>query len=150
MLPSLFKSTTFESLEQTISFAERRHAILASNIANMDTPDYQTRDLSVDNFQASIKDLIATQKRDAEDSPTLRFNVLQKNEIPAGSVAREQAVQNVHDAMRQVVYNDGSDDNLELQATQAAKNKSMHEVAVTLLRTQFKALQMAISENVNV
>jgi flagellar basal-body rod protein FlgB len=150
MLPSLFKSTTFESLEQTISFAERRHAILAGNIANMDTPDYQTRDLSVDDFQASIKDLISIQKQQAEDSPTLRFSVLQPGEPSSGSVAREQAVQNVHDAMSQVVYNDGSNDNLELQATQAAKNKSMHEVAITLLRSQFKALQMAISENVNV
>jgi flagellar basal-body rod protein FlgB len=132
MLPSLFKSTTFESLEQTISFAERRHSVLASNIANMDTPDYQTRDLSVDDFQASIKDLISIQKQQAEDSPTLRFSVLQPGEPSSGSVAREQAVQNVHDAMRQVVYNDGSNDNLELQATQAAKNKSMHEVAITL------------------
>lgn len=150
MLPSLFKSTTLESLEQTISFAERRHAILASNIANMDTPDYQTRDLSVDDFQSSLKDLIAVQKREADDSPTLRFNVLENNEPSSTSIARDQAVQNVHDAMRQVVYNDGSNDNLELQATQAAKNKSMHEVAITLLRSQFKALQMAISENVNV
>ncbi|MCU0719169.1 MAG: hypothetical protein MUC83_05660 [Pirellula sp.] len=150
MLPSLFRSTTFESLEQTISFAERRHAILAGNIANMDTPDYQTRDLSVDDFQASIKDLIATQKRQAEDSPTLRFSVLQPDEPATNAIAHEQAVQNVQDAMRQVVYNDGSNDNIELQATQAAKNKSMHEVAITLLRSQFKALQMAISESVNV
>ncbi|XZE17745.1 flagellar basal body rod protein FlgB [Pirellulaceae bacterium SH449] len=150
MLPSLFKTTTFESLEQTISFAERRHNILASNIANMDTPDYQTRDLSVDDFQASIKDLIATRKRQADESPTMRFSVLQQNEASDLTAARDQAVQNVHDAMRQVVYNDGSDDNLELQATQAAKNKSLHEVAVTLLRSQFKALQMAISESVNV
>lgn len=150
MLPSLFKSTTFESLEQTISFAERRHNILASNIANMDTPDYQTRDLSVDDFQASIKDLIATRKRQADESPTMRFSVLQQNEASDLTAARDQAVQNVHDAMRQVVYNDGSNDNLELQATEAAKNKSLHEVAVTLLRSQFKALQMAISENVNV
>lgn len=150
MLPSLFKNTTLESLEQTISFAERRHAILASNIANMDTPDYQTRDLSVDDFQSSLKDLIAVQKRDADESPTMRFSVLQESEPSTNSIAREQAVQNVHDAMRQVVYNDGSNDNLELQATQAAKNKSMHEVAITLLRSQFKALQMAISESVNV
>lgn len=150
MLPSLFKSTTFESLEQTISFAERRHNILASNIANMDTPDYQTRDLSVDDFQASMKELIATRKRQADESPTMRFSVLQQNELSDLTAARDQAVQNVHDAMRQVVYNDGSNDNLELQATEAAKNKALHEVAVTLLRSQFKALQMAISENVNV
>jgi flagellar basal-body rod protein FlgB len=150
MLPSLFKSTTFESLEQTISFAERRHNILASNIANMDTPDYQTRDLSVDDFQASIKDLIATRKRQADESPTMRFSVLQQNEASDLTAARDLAVQKVHDAMRQVVYNDGSNDNLELQVTEAAKNKSLHEVAVALLRSQFKALQMAISENVNV
>ncbi len=145
MLPSLFKSTTLESLEQTISFAERRHAILASNIANMDTPDYQTRDLSVDDFQSSLKDLIAVQKREADDSHT-KIQCTGKQRTVLNLYRRDQAVQNVHDAMRQVVYNDGSNDNLELQATQAAKNKSMHEVAITLLRSQFKALQMAISE----
>jgi flagellar basal-body rod protein FlgB len=52
--------------------------------------------------------------------------------------------------MRQVVYHDGSDDNLEMQVTQLAKNQSMHSTAIALMRSQFQTLRMAISENINI
>jgi flagellar basal-body rod protein FlgB len=149
MFPSLFKNTTLESLEKTVAFAERRHSILAGNLANMDTPGYQARDLSVEDFQASLKGVFDAEKQSHLASPGLRFDVLQPSEEGLPSV-REQAVENVHDAMRQVVYNDGSNDSLELQVTHIAKNQAMHNMAIALMRSQFKMLQMAISENVNV
>ena len=43
----LFNNTTIPALEQTIMFAQRRHELLAGNLANLDTPDYRSRDLDV-------------------------------------------------------------------------------------------------------
>lgn len=47
-------ATTIGALEQTLSFTERRHEILAGNIANMSTPDYRSRDLDVSEFQSEL------------------------------------------------------------------------------------------------
>ena len=58
MFNSMFSSPSLKSLEQTVAFTERRHSILASNVANMDTPGYQQRDLSLNNFQANLRDAI--------------------------------------------------------------------------------------------
>ncbi len=44
-------------------FAQRRHAILAGNVANMSTPGYKTRDLSVDDFQTNLKKAIESEKQ---------------------------------------------------------------------------------------
>lgn len=151
MFPSLFGNSALQSLEKTVEFADRRHAILASNIANMDTPGYKTRDLSVDDFQESLKTLHESKKRIAEQSPGLRLSVLENpEEDPSHALEHDQAVQNVYDSMRQVVYHDGSDDSLELQVAQMSKNQSMHNIAIALMRSQFQNLKMAISESVNV
>ncbi len=52
--------------------------------------------------------------------------------------------------MKQILYHDGSDDSLEQQVTEIAKNLSMHNTATSILRSQFRTMQMAISESVNV
>lgn len=155
MLDSMFSSGTLRGLEQTVAFAERRHAILAGNLANMDTPDYQTRDLSVDKFQDSLKELIAADKKAAEQtSPGMRLQSMPYLPGSPNTVdqnpSQTQAVENVRDSMKQIVYRDGSDDSLEMQVTQLSKNQSMHSIAIGLMKSQFRMLQMAISESVNV
>ncbi|EMI44450.1 flagellar basal-body rod protein FlgB [Rhodopirellula sp. SWK7] len=57
-------ATTIGALEQTIAFTERRHELLAGNIANLSTPDYRSRDLDVDEFQTAL----ARSIRDPEPS----------------------------------------------------------------------------------
>jgi len=150
MFPSLFANSALDSLEKTVEFAERRHSVLATNIANMDTPDYKTRDLSLENFQQSLKDVIEIKRTMAEDSPGPRFDVLEGPDRNETAVSQDEAVQNVFDSMRQVVYHDGSDDSLEMQVTRLAKNQSMHSTAIALMRSQFQTLRMAISENINI
>ena len=149
MFPSLFANSSLQSLEKTVEFTDRRHAILASNMANMDTPDYKTRDLSVAGFQESLKNAIESKSRTKADSPGLQFDVLQG--VDDGQpLSEEQATQQVFDSMRQVVYHDGSDDSVEMQVSQIAKNQSLHSMAVALMRSQFQTLKMAISESINV
>jgi len=50
-------------LEQVVAFAQRRHTVLAGNIANLDTPGYQVRDLSVEDFQARLREALAQAKQ---------------------------------------------------------------------------------------
>jgi flagellar basal-body rod protein FlgB len=146
----MFSPGITQSLEETIAFAERRHAILAGNLANMDTPGYKTRDLSVSEFQASLKQLMAADKmRGVAPSPG-DGSLDATSGADGPRIAHEQAVREVRDASTQVVYHDGSDDNLETQIAEISKNQSMHSTAVALLKSQYRTMQMAIAGNVAV
>lgn len=143
MWPALFQKSALPAVEQTLQFAERRHAILAGNIANADTPGYQSRDLSVSDFQSALKDVIQSKRQSDTQSPgsgPARYEGL----------SQSQAMQNVRESMKQILYHDGSDVGLETQVTEIAKNQSMHATAVAIIRNQYQQLRMAISESVNV
>lgn len=156
MSPSIFGNTALESLERTVEFSTRRHAVLAGNIANMDTPGYQTRDLPVKNFQDSLRALSDAKLRlsDGTSSTNRVTGFDDEPEVLVRSeellAAKDAAVQHVYDSMKQVVYQDGSDDSLEMQVLEISKNQSMHNMAIALLRSQFQTLKVAISESVNV
>ena len=149
----MFSNPTLKSLEQTVAFTERRHAILAGNIANTDTPDYQSKDLSVDNFQRSLRDAIQADRQERELSPGHRLSLAGTSNSATGPSfedSKKVAMESVRDSMKQIVYNDGSDDSLEMQVTQIAKNQSMHTMAVAMMKSQFRQLQMAITGSSNV
>jgi flagellar basal-body rod protein FlgB len=143
MWPALFQKSSLPAIEQTLQFTERRHAILAGNIANADTPGYQTRDLSVENFQSALKDVMRAKQQHEATSP---------GDEPARyeGLSESQATHHVRESMKQILFHDGSDVGLETQVTEIAKNQSMHSTAVAILRNQYQQLRMAISESVNV
>jgi flagellar basal-body rod protein FlgB len=145
MWTHFLQNTSLPAVEQTIYFAERRHGLLASNVANADTPDYQTRDLSVTDFQESLKDLVEAHHR----SPSSSSQSTHRSSSPS-QLTTEQATRQVRENMKQILYHDGSDVGLETQVTEIAKNQSMHTTAVAILRQQMGLLQMAITGTTNV
>lgn len=44
-------SKTFQALERAISISQKRHAVVASNISNIDTPGYRPKDID---FRAAL------------------------------------------------------------------------------------------------
>jgi flagellar basal-body rod protein FlgB len=128
----IFNTTTLPALEQTVAFAQRRHELLAGNVANIDTPDYRARDLDIGDFQNALAESIDTARQQPSQSlaPTTRDDVF------AGPRA----------ATEQVVFHDGSDVSLEHQVTEIAKNQHLHSLAITTMRSQFALLRAAISE----
>ncbi|MDP6466806.1 MAG: flagellar basal body rod protein FlgB [Pirellulaceae bacterium] len=133
----ILKSSTIPILQQVISFAQDRHEVLAGNVANLDTPGYRVRDLSIESFQQRLKDAIAARN--------------QRNEpLSPGMTAsrRGDALSDVSDSMRTILFHDDSDVGMEQQVLQMSKNQFMHNLAISLMNTQFQMLQTAISERV--
>lgn len=128
----IFNSTTIPALEQTLTFAERRHELLAGNVANFDTPDYRARDLDIGDFQNALAESIDASRQPAAQavSPTTRDDIY--------SGPRE--------ATEQVIFHDGSDVSMEHQVTELAKNQHLHSLAITTMRSQFALLRAAIAE----
>ncbi|TWU26679.1 Flagellar basal body rod protein FlgB [Novipirellula galeiformis] len=129
----IFKSTTIPALEQSLTFSERRHELLAGNIANLDTPGYRSRDLDEADFQNALAESIDNAQRgNAND----RVGTVTRDDLYAGPRA----------ASEQVVFHDGSDVSLESQITEIAKNQHLHGLAITTMRSQFSLLRAAITE----
>jgi len=137
MFSGMFQSTTIPVLEQVVNFAQTRHTVLAGNLANLHTPGYQARDLSVGEFQSRLKEAIETRdQRPATESPgdlSARWS---------DTVAR--AAENP----KSILYHDQSNDSVEFQVTEMAKNQLQHNLALSILTSQMRLLQVAISERV--
>ncbi len=133
----ILNSSTIPVLEQVINFAQNRHEVLVGNVANLDTPGYQVRDMSVETFQQRLKDAIAaSHERNQPLSPGMM-----------ASKTRD-SLSNVSDSMRSILYHDGSDVGMEQQVLQISKNQFLHNLAISLMSSQFQMLQTAISERV--
>lgn len=129
----VLQNNTLTALEQTLTFSQRRHDLLAGNVANLDTPGYRARDLDVGGFQNALAESL-----DAASRP----NTAQG----ARPVTREDLRHGPRTAMEQVVFHDGSDVSLEHQVTEISKNQHLHNLAITTLRSQFSLLRAAITE----
>ncbi len=131
-------STTIPALEQAAIFSQNRQALLAGNIANMDVPGYKTRDISVEDFH--------TRLREAIDGKASSSSAIVPGQLPSDVRAMEQ----VRDVSNQVLLHDGSDVSLEEQVSEISKNEAMHNIAIALMNSQFRNLEVAIRESVNV
>ena len=137
MYQTIFRSTTIPILEQAVGFAQTRHTVLAGNIANLDTPGYRVRDLSVEDFQARLKEAI----RRRDEMPLARSPGLRTAERPA-------ALAKVSKDAKTILYHDDSNVGIEYQVTEMVKNQLQHSLALSILTSQFRLLQSAISERV--
>jgi flagellar basal-body rod protein FlgB len=137
MYEGIFQSTAIPVLEQVINFAQARHTVLSGNIANLDTPGYRVRDLSVDDFQARLGRAIEDRHRvRAARSPG-------DLDEPSGSPLAEVA-----ENSKTILRHDGDNVGLEFQVTEMAKNQMQHNLALSIMTAQFRLLQTAISERV--
>lgn len=79
---------TFPALENLLSYASKRQQALASNIANIDTPGYRSKDYS---FQSELGPAIEmTKTRDkhmsaVRDTPEARVYEVESKEKPNGN-----------------------------------------------------------------
>ena len=138
MLPGLLSSTNIPVLEQVVNFAQARHGVLAGTIANINTPGYRTRDLSLDNFQARLKEAIAASERGSTTGQSP--GVL--------TTDPQDPMREVRNTMTTLLYHDDTNIDLEKQVAEITKNQYMHNLALTVMTNQIQLLESAISERV--
>lgn len=116
-------------LEQTIRFSAARHRLITENIANIDTPGYRYKDLSVKKFQRLLADRI--ERRNS-----------------GGSAGFDDVAMQVENPTAGILFHDGNNRSVEQLATDLAKNAMMHNMAIELLRKQFQQMEMALRERI--
>lgn len=138
MLPNLFGSTNIPVLQEVLQFSQARHAVLVGNLANVNTPGYRTRDLSVENFQARLKEAIEASQRSGGTSQSP--GVL--------TTDPQDPLREVRSTMTTLLYHDDTNIDLEKQVAEITKNQYMHNLALTVMTNQIQLLESAISERV--
>lgn len=128
----LFNQGPMPVLEQELSFTDARQQVIADNIANASTPDYQQKDLSVDKFQEMLRE-----KVDQQDSAA------------PGSVRFDDINEEIENPANGILFHDGNNRSMEQMMTENAKNALMHNLIVELLRRQYQTMDMALKERVS-
>ena len=128
-LDRLINAGSSPLLERMLQFTGARQAVLGEDVVNLDTPGYRQKDLSVDKFQAMLKDRI-----DAE------------NASPDGATSFDDIDGQLTSETGGILFHDGNNRSVEQLMSDQSKNALMHNLAVELLRKQYALLSMALTE----
>jgi flagellar basal-body rod protein FlgB len=141
MLSKIIDTQTLPLLEKVAAFTERRHEVLSGNLANLSTPDYRVRDLSVARFQQALGEAIAVQGAlgAASPQPLPTRQLLEKHFPPELLTAVEASGPGA-------TFQDGNNRNVEHEVMEMSKNALLQSLAIELITTQLSRLQSAISE----
>ena len=132
---ALFGSSTVPVLQQVLNFSQARHNVLAGNLANIDTPGYQVRDLSPQKFEAKLRGAIDARDRQATMPAAARYSQVQVDQV--AQLSKE---------LGGILHHDESNVSVEQQVAEIAKNQTRHNLALSIMNNQFRLLQAAISE----
>jgi flagellar basal-body rod protein FlgB len=116
-------------LEQTLQFTEARQQLLAENVANVSTPDYVQKDLSLDQFQQILLNKVQDQESSAP-----------------GAVQFDDISTDIQHPTNGILFHDGNNRSMEQLMSDQAKNALMHNMAVELLRDQYSMIETALKE----
>lgn len=122
--------------DKAMGLAVRRQALIASNMANIDTPRYRTQDLD---FGQALKS--ALDMGQGQSLPMARTSAMHMVGTADSSVAI------THPQRPTSERNDGNDVSLDRESMLLARTQSNYQLAAVLAQGEVKKLKQAISES---
>ena len=136
-MSGLFGNNIFTIAQKSLDFRTSRHDLLASNVANKDTPGYQAEDLV---FRASLeKALQAEQPGPLKQTDSWHFdgrNTPPLNEVEAQRILSASPYPDF----------DGNTVDLDREMAKIAENQLMYNATLWMLAHKFRGLKSAIAE----
>ncbi len=142
LINELITSGSMPALEAAMRFAARRQPLIASNIANIDTPNHVQVDVSPKRFQQQLQRAITARRsagngdgsldlgRTSEVSQDSMGNLVLKPTTPSGNI----------------LFHDRNNRDLESLMQDQTENLVMFRLASEMLRSRGDLLRSAISE----
>lgn len=145
MIKSIATAGAMPALELTMRFAGARQRVIAHNIANIDTPGFQPKDVDPRDFQRMLGDAVdARRARSGGASGSLDWEeTRQIKRAPGGSLRLEPLADTGN-----VLFHDRNNRDLERTMQDLVENAGVYRVAADLLRSRMQIIQAAISERV--
>lgn len=147
MINDLGNAGAMPAAEMLLKFAGQRQRVIAHNIANIDTPNFQMKDVDPKAFQKMLGDAI-DKRRKANGGA---FGALQWDE--SRDIKRTGPGNNFRLVPTTghgggILHHDRNDRDLERMMQDMVENATAYRVAADLLRSQRNQLQNAIAQRV--
>ena len=144
MLDQLLNSGAVQTLEWSAQFAARRHEILAHNIANLSTPNFQAKDVSTSAFQHSLGDAVDRRRREFGGSRgPIRFEGTGEVEVTSQGLRLNPGTSSGN-----ILFHDRNDRDLEKSMQALVENLAAFRLATDLLKSRMDILNASIRETV--
>lgn len=131
-------SSVSDLLYKTLSYTGERHKVIASNIANINTPDYKTKDLS---FEWHL---------DKEKKNTLPLTTTHHNHISLDMVSQPKLAMEKYEVPNLHEQNDGNNVSLDSQISEMSKNAVLQDALTNSIKRDsrwFKLMLDAAGKN---
>jgi flagellar basal-body rod protein FlgB len=138
LLDDVTNSGSIPLLEKTLAFAEARQKMIATNIANIMTPGYRTKQLDVKGFQAALKDAARRREEHGGALEMSHTDELRQDEQGHLQVTPgEEPTENT-------LFHDGTNARIERQMASLAENTMMYQMATEMLKGDLEKISRAI------
>ena len=146
LIGNLESSGAMPAAEMLLKFAGQRQKIIAHNIANIDTPNFQTKDDDPQAFQEMLGDAIGKRRKKNGGA----FGALEwKESAEVRKVGRGNDFKLTPTSSGGgILHHDRNDRDLERMMQDMVENATAYRVAADLLRSQRNQLQNAIAQRV--
>lgn len=138
----MLNSEALPSLERTIQFAARRQELIAHNIANLSTPNFQPRDVSSADFQKSLGEAI-DQRRERFGSSRGPLEFTGNREV---EVTDEGLALTPTQPSGNVLFHDRNNRDLERTMQSMVENLATFRLATDMFKSRMDLLNTAIRE----
>jgi flagellar basal-body rod protein FlgB len=130
-------SNVTDLLFKELNYRGERQKVIASNIANINTPKYKTKDLSFDNVL----------NQSMANSGDLQLKVTNKKHIRSFEQQNDQDRYKLYEVKGLQEQNDGNNVNLDQQMSMMAKNNVMFSAIQSSIKKDMNWMSQVIAES---
>ena len=127
----------FSVLSKALDLRTQRHQVLASNIANADTPNYKARDID---FKSAMQGALAGRT----DSGALGLAVTSSAHLSGNGVSGPGALQYRTETQSAV---DGNTVDMDVERAQITDNALQYQILTQLISNKFQGLRSAMASS---
>ncbi|MAE61545.1 MAG: hypothetical protein CMJ49_09340 [Planctomycetaceae bacterium] len=144
MITGLFDNGAMPALERLVQFTGQRHKLLVHNIANVSTPYFQQRDLSIDSFRSVLAKAI-DDRQQRTGGPNGPLEMRDTRQLHFGDDFTETRPRPI---APNIMFHDRNNRSLEHLMQGLAENTMTHRAALDILKNELDLLNIAIRERV--
>ena len=141
MIDGLTNSDALPVLERLMQFAAKRQDVIANNIANISTPNFQPTDVSVSGFQEQLRE--AVDARRATGAANVDLKVQDSEEV---ALAKDGLTLNPTPLGENILFHDGNNRSMESLMQDMVENLMAFRAASQLHKSRIDLLNTAIRE----
>lgn len=147
MLSDLTNSGAIPTLSAALRFASERQKLIAHNIANVSTPNFIQRNVSVADFQQALSEAVENRRRlSGGESGPLGFGNSGSIQVQADGSVQLRPENNSASSEGGILFHDKNNRDLERLMQDSVENAAFYRMNVDLLRTRFDLIKSAIAQ----